>query len=66
MSDSAKLRITSRKEGMEPVVIALTRGIVIVGDVAWAVNGMAAPDEMRLWLFSTTQLQPKSNKHTFV
>ena len=51
MSDSAKLRITSRKEGMEPVVIALTRGIVIVGDVAWAVNGMAAPDEMRLWLY---------------
>ena len=34
VSDSAKLRMTSRKEGMDPVVIALTRGIVIVGDVA--------------------------------
>ena len=33
-SDSAKFRITSRKEGMEPVVIAFTRGIVIVGGVA--------------------------------
>lgn len=48
MSDSAKLRMTSRKEGIEPVVIALTRGMVIVGDVAWAVNGMAAPDRIRL------------------
>ena len=43
VSDSAKLSITSRKDGMEPVVIALIRGIVIVGGVAWAVNGMASP-----------------------
>jgi hypothetical protein len=48
VSDSAKLRITSRKEGIEPVVIAFTRGIVMVGDVAWAVNGRAAPDCIRL------------------
>jgi len=34
VSDSAKFRITSRNEGMEPVVIALTRGMVMVGDVA--------------------------------
>ena len=48
VSDSAKLRMTSRKEGIDPVVIALTRGMVIVGDVAWAVNGMAAPNRIRL------------------
>ena len=48
VSDSAKLRMTSRKEGMDPVVMALTRGMVIVGEVAWAVNGIAAPDRMRL------------------
>lgn len=34
VSDSAKLRITSRKEGMEPVVMAFTLGMVIVGEVA--------------------------------
>lgn len=33
---------------MEPVVIALTLGMVMVGGVAWAVKGMAAPDLMRL------------------
>lgn len=48
VSDSAKLRITSRKDGIEPVVIALILGIVMVGDVAWAVKGIAAPAEMRL------------------
>lgn len=48
VSDSAKLRITSRKEGMEPVVMAFTRGMVMVGDVAWAVNGSAVPSRMRL------------------
>ena len=48
VSDSAKFRITSRKEGIDPVVIALILGIVIVGEVAWAVKGMAAPLEMRL------------------
>ena len=34
VSDSAKLSIRSRKEGMEPVVMALTRGMVIVGAAA--------------------------------
>ena len=48
VSDSAKFNITSRKEGTEPVVIAFTRGIVIVGDVAWAVKGMAAPERINL------------------
>ena len=48
VSDSAKLRITSRKDGIEPVLIALILGIVMVGDVACAVNGMAAPLEIRL------------------
>lgn len=48
VSDSAKFRITSRKEGIEPVVMAFTRGIVMVGDVAWAVKGIAVPSRMRL------------------
>ena len=48
VSDSAKFRITSRKEGMEPVVMAFILGMVIVGDVACAVKGRAAPLEMRL------------------
>ena len=34
VSDSAKFKMTSKKEGMEPVVIALTRGMVMVGEVA--------------------------------
>ena len=34
VSDSAKFSMTSRKEGIDPVVIALTRGMVIVGEVA--------------------------------
>jgi hypothetical protein len=48
VSDSAKLRITSRNDGIEPVVMAFTRGIVMVGEVACAVKGRAAPDRMRL------------------
>jgi hypothetical protein len=48
VSDSAKFRITSRKDGIDPVVMALILGIVMVGDVAWAVKGIAAPLEMRL------------------
>jgi hypothetical protein len=48
VSDSAKFKITSRKDGMEPVVMALILGMVIVGDVACAVKGSAAPSEMRL------------------
>lgn len=34
VSDSAKFRITSKKDGMEPVVMALILGMVMVGDVA--------------------------------
>ena len=48
VSDSAKLRIRSRNEGIEPVVMALTRGIVIVGAAAYAVYGRAEPSRMRL------------------
>lgn len=48
VSDSAKLRITSKKLGIEPVVSAFTRGMVIVGEVACAVNGIAEPEDMRL------------------
>ena len=48
VSDSAKLSITSRKDGMEPVVIALILGIVMVGEDAWAVKGIADPLLIRL------------------
>jgi hypothetical protein len=48
VSDSAKFRITSTKEGMEPVVMALTRGMVMVGEVACAVNGRAVPSRIKL------------------
>lgn len=53
VSDSAKFNMTSRKDGIEPVVIAFTRGIVIVGDVAWAVKGIAAPLEIKLCLLAS-------------
>lgn len=49
VSDSAMLRITSRNDGTDPVVIALSRGIVTVGELAWAVNGSAAPDRIKLF-----------------
>jgi len=48
VSDSAKLSIMSKNEGIEPVVMAFRRGIVIVGAVACAVNGKAAPLRMSL------------------
>ena len=47
-SASSRLRTTSRKEGIEPVVIALSRGIVTVGEVACAVKGRAAPSRINL------------------
>jgi hypothetical protein len=34
VSDSAKFRMRSTKDGMEPVVMALTRGNVMVGELA--------------------------------
>ena len=43
VSDSAILRIASRKLGIEPVVRALIRGSVTVGGSAWAVKGYAKP-----------------------
>lgn len=48
VSDSAKLRIRSRNDGVEPVVMALILGMVMVGAVACAVNGIAEPLTMRL------------------
>lgn len=48
VSDSAKLSTTSRKLGTDPVVIALTLGMVMVGGLAWPVKGKAAPDRIRL------------------
>lgn len=56
VSDSAKFKITSRNEGIEPVVIALILGIVIVGEVACAVKGRAAPFEMRLRVICQSKL----------
>lgn len=66
VSDSAKLRIASRKEGIDPVVMALTRGIVIVGEVAWAVKGIAAPDRMRLSGGSVVSCRRRSRTPAFV
>lgn len=48
VSASSKLRMASRNEGVVPVVMALIRGMVIVGDVAWAVKGMATPSLIKL------------------
>lgn len=48
VSDSAIFKITSKNEGTDPVVIALSRGIVTVGELAWAVNGSPAPSRIRL------------------
>lgn len=48
VSDSAKFRMTSRNDGMDPVVMALILGMVIVGDAACAVKGMAEPSEINL------------------
>lgn len=48
VSDSAKLRITSRKDGMDPVVMAFTLGIVMVGEAACAVKGSAEPSRIKL------------------
>ena len=60
MSDSAKLRMTSRKEGTEPVVMALTRGMVMVGEEAWAVKGMAEPFLINCWV----NLKPDGSPYT--
>jgi hypothetical protein len=55
VSDSAKLSTTSRKLGTDPVVMALTLGIVMVGGLAWPVNGTAAPDLIRLGMLSVAE-----------
>lgn len=43
LSASSRFKITSRKDGTEPVVMAFRRGIVTVGEAACAVKGMAVP-----------------------
>ena len=48
MSDSAMLRIASRKLGIEPVVKAFILGRVTVGGNACPVKGNARPDEICL------------------
>ena len=55
MSDSAKFNIASRNDGIEPVVIVLIRGRVMVGDGAWAMKGRAAPDRISL----STKVSPQ-------
>jgi len=65
VSDSAKLRIRSRKDGVEPVVIALIRGMVMVGEVACAVNGRAEPLAMRLQQVSCCYVTWRKRMRTF-
>ena len=50
-SPSFRLRTTSRKDGTDPVVMALRRGIVTVGEVACAVKGIATPSRIKLELY---------------
>ena len=49
----------SRKDGTEPVVRALTRGIVTVGGVAWAVKGIAEPSLIKLLQSQSTFAVPR-------
>ena len=50
VSDSAMFRMTSKNDGTDPVVMAFNRGMVTVGELAYAVNGTAAPERIRLYL----------------
>jgi hypothetical protein len=56
----------SRKLGMDPVVSAFTRGIVIVGEVACAVKGIADPEDMRLFKVIPPGPQGGISYHTSV
>lgn len=47
-SPSSMFSMTSRKDGIEPVVMALILGMVTVGDVACAVKGIAEPSRISL------------------
>lgn len=58
VSDSAMFSITSRNDGTDPVVIAFKRGIVTVGELAWAVNGKAAPDRIKLLKYTKKGIRP--------
>jgi len=48
VSLSAKFKIRSTKDGTEPVVRPLTRGMVTVGGAAYAVKGSAVPSRIKL------------------
>lgn len=65
VSDSAMFRITSRNEGTDPVVIAFSRGIVTVGEPAWAVKGSTAPARIRLLQVSTFSFFGEITRLTF-
>lgn len=66
VSDSAKFRITSRNEGIDPVVMAFTRGMVIVGEVAWAVKGMADPEAIRLLCWLANRTKQETQRGTYL
>jgi len=66
VSLSAKLRIRSTKEGTDPVVKPLTRGIVTVGGAACAVYGIALPSRMRLLMDQSPCRSSSFGCHTFV
>lgn len=56
VSDSAKFKMRSTKEGVVPVVSALILGIVIVGEEAWAVKGIAEPLAIKLYVLSNVMV----------
>jgi hypothetical protein len=62
---SAILSATSRKDGFDPIVIALMHEIVRLGGFACAVNGIAEPDLIRLKLLSRCTYRQRSDIHTF-
>lgn len=48
MSASSKFSMRSTKDGIDPVVMALSLGMVTVGERAFAVKGIAVPSRIRL------------------
>jgi hypothetical protein len=60
VSASSKLRIRSTNDGIDPVVIAFSLGMVTVGERALAVKGIATPSRIRLPL-SESYNSPEAN-----
>lgn len=54
-SPSSMFKMTSRNDGIDPVVMALILGMVTVGDVACAVKGIAEPSRINLSRVSSRQ-----------